>query len=85
MKWLRAYLIMMPRLKAEEALSLYNVLAVASPNIDKRARERMLRAWQRQVYPESDKTELPIAARALQLAFMGIRLEMVDSEGNPIT
>ncbi len=67
---LRAYMVLLPRLQAEEALQAVAVLQAAHPEYKPEHRRRLLQGWERQAQQESERVKPTVG----QLGMVGIRV-----------
>ena len=69
----QAYLTMIPRLQAEEALAQVTIVAVGSGSLGKSENRRIVRAWRRQSEAQSTRNQITDLKQAgLMLQSLGI-------------
>lgn len=69
-----AHRVMLPRLRAREALHQVNIGAVAAGTFDERSRKRVLRHWEREVSAGEARPRRAMKASPAVLEAMGIRV-----------
>lgn len=80
MRWLAVYWTMLSRLQAEESLRRVMELQAATPEVEQRARERIVKSWQRLAEPEREAEKLTPDQLAVRLALTGIGIRKVKHE-----